>query len=472
MAIARPPLARRGGMTLIELMVVIAIVLLMASVAIPILTPNDDQKGREAALTATTAIARAVARAEANGPSGGGLWLEPLDPDASGTVVSRGILDLFACQSQDDYQGDDPGVTPRVFVQHMPDPPPPGRLSSDAILMFSTLTSANIRVYCQKASRIQIPRGGDEYYFRLLTVNEQRARGGNPTFTGVGGILPPPYRASSQPDDNYVGYYIRKPLSDDDDDDEWRAHNEPLVVDYGGPILAEASPIPPATSPPPQSSPGFEPGRPQGAVFESNGSPISPPEAVATPPDSATMPAVGAGDSFTIRRPITRSATPPLSLPAGFGIDLAWSTYGNRLLAPPPPPSLPPRAGTGTRVQPIVGLLSNHPVCFMFSQTKDVVGLVYHRPEIIGGFPTIVEERLSLSADVYLLVGRLDRAGLPYRPNPSENAPGANWQYPDSRWVKISRTGGSTLIADPVLGVDNVYDSQQYARLGLQAAKQ
>jgi hypothetical protein len=48
--------------------------------------------------------------------------------------------------------------------------------------------------------------------------------------------------------------------------------------------------------------------------------------------------------------------------------------------------------------------------------------------------------------------------------SPSEANPGANWQYPDSRWIKISYTTGKTLIADSYIGVDNVYDSQAYAR--------
>jgi hypothetical protein len=55
--------------------------------------------------------------------------------------------------------------------------------------------------------------------------------------------------------------------------------------------------------------------------------------------------------------------------------------------------------------------------------------------------------------------------------NPTEANPGANWQYPDSRWIKISCVTGKTLIADPYLGVDNVYDSQAYARSDIAAVR-
>lgn len=455
---------RRAAMTLVELLIVVAIMLLISVASIPLLAPNDDQKGREAALTATTAVARAVARAEDNGTRGAGIWLEPLDADRDGRLPSRGILDLFACQSQDDYQGDDPELEPRVFVQAVSLPPPPGWLTTDSVLLFSDLTSANIREYCLKASRITIPRGGTEYYFRLLTPEEQ------PTAEGQlrsRRLLPAPYipPPPSKPDEKWVGWYRPKRL--EGDGGNWQPHSgRPLPS--GDVLLAYARAIPPADRPPDQSSPGFFPGVPEGAIYsvgDGETPEFDPPLTYVRP---ANLPAVDTGETYTIRRPTTRSATPPLALPAGFGVDLAWSTYGANLLTD----SARVLPGTGSRLRGIDGLLSNRAVCIMFSQAKDVAALVFHREETIAGLRTIIEERVALPGDVYLLIGRLDRAGNAYVPNPSPAQPGANWQYPDSRWVRISRTGGATLIADPMLGVDNVYESQGYARLGLQAAKQ
>jgi len=471
-------LARRRAMTLTELMVVVVIMLLIAVGSIPLLAPNDDQKGREAALTVITAVSRAVARAEGNGARGAGLWLEPLDPTRDGRLASRGVLDLFACQGQDDYQGDDPELQPKVFAYHAA-----GAAPNEAVLLFSTLTSANIRFFCEKASRITIPLGGvNEYYFRLLTPDQQQSyAAGNPR----NWLLPEPYRPTTPkyplPPEEWnirrTGFYNEpKPLGDE----PWEAHNEGPSYS-GGVYLGYAQAIPPSVSPPSDSTPLFKAGQPRGALYEENGTPrkkpkeggedgemVDDPAPIAIRPEN--LPAVDTGDTYTIRRPITRSATPPLSLPAGFGVDLAWSTCGRFLLADAAEAST--RPGTGSRVGGLPGLLSNHPVCVMFSQGRDVAGLVYHHPVQIGNALQIIEERLVVTGDVYLLIGRLDRAGLPFEPNLSKDRPGANWQYPDSRWVRISRNGGGTLIADPVLGVGDVFDSQGYARRGLEAAKQ
>ena len=87
------------------------------------------------------------------------------------------------------------------------------------------------------------------------------------------------------------------------------------------------------------------------------------------------------------------------------------------------------------------------------------------------GNGAILDDTLALNADLFLLVGRADRVGRPYVAVPTEANPGANWQYPDSRWIKISYTTGKTLIADPYLRVDNVYDSQSYARSDIAAVR-
>jgi len=521
----RPPSQPRG-MTLVELLVVVVILLLLSVMTIPRLMPNDTQKGREAALTVTSVASRVLRRAEQNragagGPRGAGLWLEPVDrlnvvdPDTGEPIPeaaqyarrgsreplwgrSRGVGELFVCEPQDPYRGDDP-ETAMVFVK------PVG--GTYALLLFSTLTSPNLREFGRSASRINI--AGNSYFLRVLTGDEQASWAASNI-----DLLPPPYSPTTFPRIDQRGFYVTKPLTGAGE--AYRPFNlgEPSMR-KGDIHLAFAQVIPPSVTPLTQTTPYFSPGTPPGALYtavppcnadgrtapseegckcinretekdeagydklDENGQVIYVKEDgrfVCVPHDGenpSDFPAIDVGTSFSIDRPVTRSAAAPVSLPDGFGIDLAWSSYGDRLLAPlhairdasgRPDPGVGGFAG-------IDGLLSHHPVMLMFSKQGSISALLYHRREVIAGFPTVVEARLDEPADVFLLVGRLDRAGRRYNPFPSEQNPGANWQYSDSRWIRISRSTGEFLIADPVPKAVDARSSQQLARLGIATAR-
>jgi len=121
----------------------------------------------------------------------------------------------------------------------------------------------------------------------------------------------------------------------------------------------------------------------------------------------------------------------------------------------------------------IPDLLANEPVQIMFDKDGRVTSVQF-RKYLLGfgvGSGSVVDDTLTLTSDLYLLVGRADRVGLGYNPAPTEESPGANWQYPDSRWIKISYSTGKTILADPYLDVDNVYDSQRYARSDIAALR-
>ena len=153
--------------------------------------------------------------------------------------------------------------------------------------------------------------------------------------------------------------------------------------------------------------------------------------------------------TFRIDNSPTRSSTAPLSLPNGYVVDIAWSSYGNMLFINSG--NLLP--GTPNTFTGIDYFLPSEPVVIMFNSIGNT-----HR-----------------NADVFLLIGRADRAGNAFVQNPTENNPGANWQYPDSRWIKISRSGGAALISDTVPSVNNnvtdVLASQQFVRRSLGASR-
>jgi type II secretory pathway pseudopilin PulG len=442
------------GITLVELMVVVTILLLLTVVGIPLLAPNDMQKGRDAALTVTGMVGKILGRAATNGGRNAGLWLEPVNPSADGLMPSEGAFDLFACEPQDPYSGDDPTAA-LAFIYYGA-----GLPADTAVVLFSTLTSPNIREFCRASSRIKFGSGyTTEYYFRLLSEGEQASQepAANPSMDGR---FPQPYQTQvMEHGPLQIGYYVRKPLSGNS---SYTAHsNRSRLV--GDVIVGYLQAIPPSDSGPVQSS-GFNEGVPEGATYDKDGNVVAPQEYTAP----SGFPAIEAGVPFRIPRPITRSATPPFSMPAGYAVDVAWSTCGQYLLCN--------SAGvlmgtTPNQLHGIDDLLSNRPMMIMFSQTGQVASLVYHTAKTIAGFETVVQEELPVNSDVYLLVGRGDRAGKPYLPGANDKLPGANWQYPDSRWVRINRASGETLIAEPVLGVTDVYSSQGNARLGIPAAR-
>jgi len=515
----------RTGMTLTELLVVVAILLMLTVATLPRLRPTDTQKCREAALTLQSMASRVARRAEengfrSNGTRSAGLWLEPLNPLLTGTDRSLGALQLFACEPQDPYRGDAP-ESARVYVHHPVDD------DDHALLLFSSNTAPNVREFARSASRIRIGSDAETYYLRVLTDTEQNDFASQPR------LLPRPYSPTPAEHPLQRGYYVTKPLTGAGEVYRPFGGAGPAIMNAGDVFLAYVAPASSSGSRPKQSLPQFNAGQPPGALYDDvnpcNPSPPAPDggdcdciestiendihicvgQPVALP---SNFPASEVGFSFQIDRPITRSASPPLALPAGYGIDVFWSSYGEYQLASrksmgleegdvpiPGIRNLDPVTGLPTGLPVMAGfhgLLSSYPIMVMLNPSGGVASLVFHRRINFGRdlsmnanhyrFEGIVEDRFRQVADVYLLVGRLDRAGRNFIDKHfsdlDDNDPGANWQYPDSRWVRISKTTGEVLIAEPILGQKTntrnggtwprtVLDSQRNARLGIAASR-
>ncbi|MFM8284934.1 MAG: Tfp pilus assembly protein FimT/FimU [Planctomycetaceae bacterium] len=174
------------------------------------------------------------------------------------------------------------------------------------------------------------------------------------------------------------------------------------------------------------------------------------PEAGQTPSNTRwPAPAVaGSGTAWhafaIIRRP--RPVAEGMSFGSGLAIDLAWSGVGTRRFG------RTPLAGDGASsadasddLEPLPAYGAGQAIAIMFDRVGGVGELgFFNTPRSIaaGRAAAPPETRVPLRAPVFLLVGRIDRCGMGYREAPTEDAPGANWQYPDSFWVSIDpRTG-------------------------------
>jgi prepilin-type N-terminal cleavage/methylation domain-containing protein len=446
----------RRGMTLVELLVVIGILLLLLVTVIPILSPTADQKGREAAATVVSMIERSKARSQANDSYGAGLWLEPIVTSGSirvvpltpptavvqidGANLAMGTLDLFACEPQFSYNGDDletakayvypVNQTPDFFVPSFP--------SNESLVLFEERSCDSIRQFCAQSSRVSIE--SVTYYFRLLSEAEQASLSVS--------YLPKPYRPCN------LGPQGEIPPGDprhtpEGNADYYSGYGPTLTPGDGGPA--------------PELVIGWIRAISQPSISGQN-------VLRAYTPVNMNFPVSSAGVPFSIARPNTRSATAPLSLPAGYAVDVAWSSYGTTLLHNSAD-SL--RLGNGPQMTLLPNFLANQPLQVMFDSSQALQGVVVKK--FLSGFGVgdgaIIEDTLTGGGDIFLLVGRADRVGLPYVATPTEANPGANWQYPDSRWIKIAGATGKTLIADPFLGVNNVFDSQKYARADIAAVR-
>ncbi len=438
-------------MTLVELLVVIGVLLLLLVSVVPILSPTADQKGREAAATVLSMINRAKLRAEANGDTGAGIWLEPLLTTGSlagpvnsniwwqldGQPLPMATLDMFACEPQNAYNGDDPDAA-RVLIYPINCTPPSyqfGYTGSDYLALFEKDACPFIREFCSSCSRITVDTT-DSYYFRLLTDAEQLN-----LQTNYPNWFPRPYRACN------AGLNPGDPDYQDPDAPAGTNSYYAGAPVAGAPNLVVA---------------WVRDLQPGGSRRNTNT------VATAFNPTTPSWPVSDQNRRFAIQRPNVRSPTPPLTVPQGYAIDVSWSSHGTQLLHN----VVDVRAGQGGMTL-LPNFLANQPVQFMFDSGGGLKKVVYKAflAGFGGGQGSVVEQSLDVPADVFLLVGRADRVGRPYVANPTEANPGANWQYPDSRWVKISHLTGKTLIADPVLDVTNVYDSQGYARADVSAVR-
>jgi len=148
----------------------------------------------------------------------------------------------------------------------------------------------------------------------------------------------------------------------------------------------------------------------------------------------------------------------PLSLDGGRAIDLFWSGYG--------PPRVD-RANNTTVTE----------TYRRFTTPGSRISVVF---DGTGRLRQVVEatstasNRRAVTGAVFLLIGRLDRingdpnAGNTF--NSTDDATGANWQYPDSWWVAIDPLTGMTKIAECKPGAATVEDSQQWVREALLAS--
>jgi prepilin-type N-terminal cleavage/methylation domain-containing protein len=175
-------------------------------------------------------------------------------------------------------------------------------------------------------------------------------------------------------------------------------------------------------------------------------------------------PLVG-GKEFEITLPPVQALPAPLTMVGEYVVDTAWCTCGSRIFQPITDP-MP--LGVNNRFAGLPYFDLYGPVMLLFSSSGDLRSIAYNQWDPAGYAGA---NKQNVSDNVYLLVGKVDRVGLPYSPTPTDRAPGANWQYSDSRWVRISARDGAVLIADPVPNATDVFTSQGYARRGLSATR-
>lgn len=455
----------RKGLTLLELLVVIAVLLLVTVTAIPVLTPSDVQKVRDAAITVNSMISRVKTAAARDNVRGAGLWLQPL-PDGSGAVI-----DMFTARTQDPYVGDDPEAA-RVFVYtpagggvSFPDglsvtvefAPPPG-VSLDSwqntrLLFFpdspSNKSCGSVSQLCAESSRASI-RGGEKHEFKLI-----------PSGLLPSAHMPQPYRAYDFPCAkffaenvipvlNSLPFHPDTSLHSDKDFDyrnaSWTYPTVPLANECS--FVGILQPVQPSA----EEAPSQNQNRFFGYTVGQN-----------TPLEDADA-------TFSIDRPNTRAPTPPLSLPSGYAIDMRWSGWAHTLFTPSF--GLNDGAPVMGGFVPIDGLDPTQPFQLIFDSSGNLSEVIYRRNAVIYGQRSLVDSYFTNLGDVYLLVGRADRCGSPYEADISDpDVTGANWQYPDSRWIRISKTGGTITISEPYPGARTLIDSLKFAIAGIAAGR-
>jgi prepilin-type N-terminal cleavage/methylation domain-containing protein len=194
-----------------------------------------------------------------------------------------------------------------------------------------------------------------------------------------------------------------------------------------------------------------------------------------------------AAHRFAIYRLPTRFGQ-PLTLAQGMAIDLLWSGVGTQRFAVQDPATGSANlAGdgfstAGTAVDDwlpapeyVASSISGSPgrVVAMFDSSGSLSEIIY-----VASDPKATTSRLVLTGPLFLLVGRVDRCGLPYTPAPTEDNPGANWQYPDSRWIAVDPRTGVVRVAEPLLrsvtspptAITTARESQALIRAGMSSA--
>ena len=162
--------------------------------------------------------------------------------------------------------------------------------------------------------------------------------------------------------------------------------------------------------------------------------------------------------SFTIhRKPAPIGALQ--SLANGMAIDLAWSGVGTERFGPAP------LAGDDGYPS-MAGYNAGQALAMMFDSAGAVTEVIFLNTALSGAR---AEASVPVRGPILLLVGRIDRCGLPYNSAPTEDSPGANWQYADSMWIAIDPKTGLARSVPPAIHIQNqpvtnARDSQSFVR--------
>lgn len=408
---------RRRGMTLTELLVVIAILGLLMVTAIPVLVPNDERAGREAALTFTSAIARAKKRA-ARKKDLAGITLAAIQDDVAAPNAMRlKAADLFVCEQRNPYPT---GSGARANVYEVVSDPnganTPLNPREFRILIDRSSDSPDLRYLFPVATHHICYLGGDDdrlYVFDWLTH-------------------------STVPTSNNLNNY---------------------PLDY----LAVSGSCPPA---------GADGGTTESWLGRIR--PLSRLGSVSTTSkdgvwkwDQPDPPSPDWSSRISFVAPLTKSASPPLTLPGSIVVDLTWSCLNGQLFCHSPhvdgthdPLFFEPNGAVlsgSEQMQCLPNFSAFYDVSksfardpgeamqsvhVVFTASGEVKRVEYPRDDGSGLY--YYQQDLVPGDVLYFLLGRADRAGNGWVAEP-QTTPGANWQYGDSRWVSIQQSGTVTI---------------------------
>jgi prepilin-type N-terminal cleavage/methylation domain-containing protein len=353
----------RAGMTLVELLVVVSILVLLSAAVLPNLAGRG---GTRAVQLASTNVSAQFAKAQSvaiSRKATHGIWLDPLPNNAAACI------DLYFSDVPDPYRGD----TFDAKVTITPTTPGAATLAPTPAGCVASLASPTFGNFTNPGNLVQFNDVGPLYDFRLA----------------------------------------------------------------GGNLMAF---LRPATNQTPANS-------------------LWPSPAPAT-------------HRFAVYRLPSRAGQ-PLTLPAGMAIDLAWSgiassRFGTTALAGDGSPTATlvddwmididyRNASTGSPATIVV----------MYDASGAFSEMCY-----IANTATASTTRGTPQGPLYLLIGRVDRCGLPYNSTPTDDNPGANWQYRDSRWIAVDPRTGIVRVSEPVVGpsVQTARASQALIRSGVTTA--
>lgn len=444
----RTTINHRVGMTLIELLVVIVILGLLMVTAIPVLVPADERTGREAALTFTSAIARVKKRAVRK-DGRAALTFAAIQDDFSSPTGSRlKSADLFVAQERLPYPL--AGAAANVYEVFRDFDGSRDKRDHRVInVVIDKSQSADLKdLFPESYSHSCYLNGddGDIFIFNWLQLPNQPLSGGMNNYPAdyldFGGSLPFPGSGS-------LGI--------------WRGELRVSSFDYGN---HRPHPVQPNANPPPH---GIH----------------------TTSVDGSWDPTDWSDRIFFVGPPV-KSASPPLTLPGNFVVDMTWSCLENELFCHSPPaggnnpyffqPDGRPLAGAGsftclTNFAAFRAGFANakargsgeemQSVHVVFNELGEILRIEYPRNDGAGVY--FYRDDLLPGDALFFLIGRADRAGNSWVADPLAT-PGANWQYADSRWVSIQQDG-TVLISNTRVDARSVEEAMSDAIDGVRASR-